>query len=92
MKTDVLFRKKSTAGVYTKEGENICPPSKIIYMKYHLINILLGRMFLTWKQIVMNIYKYNVKTIFENKHWKHVFKTSKMSVQTWHWEQVINKW
>ena len=25
------FQKKSAAGKYTKEGENICPPSKIIY-------------------------------------------------------------
>ena len=25
-------QKKSTAGEYTKEGENICPPSKIIYI------------------------------------------------------------
>ena len=25
------FQKKSTADEYTKEGENICPPSKIIY-------------------------------------------------------------
>ena len=33
------------SGEYTKEGENICPPSKIIYMKYLLI--LLDRMFLT---------------------------------------------
>ena len=44
------FQKKSTAGVYTKEGENICPPSKIIYMKY------------LW-QNVFDI-KYSVKTIF----------------------------
>ena len=42
--------KLSTAGEYTKEGENICPPSKIIYMKYLLI--LLGRMFLTLKHAV----------------------------------------
>ena len=53
---------KSTAGEYTKEGENICPPSKIIYMEYLLI--LLGRMFLTLKHVVINIYKYSVKTIF----------------------------
>ena len=52
----------STAGEYTKEGENICPPSKIIYMKYLLI--LLGRTFLTSKHAVINIYKYSVKTIF----------------------------
>ena len=56
------FQKKRTAGVYTKEGENICPPSKTIYMKYLLI--LLGRMFLTLKHIVINMYKYSVKTIF----------------------------
>ena len=56
------FQKKSTAGEYTKEGENNCPPSKIIYMKYLLI--LLGRMFLTLKHVVINIYKYIVKTIF----------------------------
>ena len=64
------FQKKSTAGEYTagprrgkigKEGENICPSSKIIYMKYLLI--LLGRMFLTWKHVVINIYKYSVKPI-----------------------------
>ena len=54
--------KKSTAGEYTKEGENICPPGKIIYMEYLLI--LLGRMFLTLKHVVINIYKYSVKTIF----------------------------
>ena len=32
------FQKKSTAGEYTKvkERENICPPSKIIYMEYFL--------------------------------------------------------
>ena len=29
MKT-CTFQKKSTAGENTKEGENICPPSKII--------------------------------------------------------------
>ena len=29
MKT-CTFQKKSTTGEYTKEGENICPPSKII--------------------------------------------------------------
>ena len=57
------FQKKSTAREYTKEGKNICPgPSKIIYMKYLLI--LLGRMFLTLKHVVINIYKYNVETIF----------------------------
>ena len=53
--------KKSTAGEYTKEGENICAPSKIIYMEYLLI--LLGRMFLTLKHVVINSYKYSVKTI-----------------------------
>ena len=41
---------------------NICPPSKIIYMKYLLI--LLGRMILTLKHAVINIYKNSVKTIF----------------------------
>ena len=56
------FQKKSTAGEYTKEGENICPPSKIIYLRYLLI--LLGRMFLTLKNVVINIYKYSVKTMF----------------------------
>ena len=25
------FQKKSTAGEYTKEGENVCPPRKIVY-------------------------------------------------------------
>ena len=32
------FQKKSTAGEYTKvkEREDICPPSKIIYMEYLL--------------------------------------------------------
>ena len=44
---EINFSEKSTAGEYTKEGENICPPNKIIYMKYLLI--LLGRMFLTLK-------------------------------------------
>ena len=58
----MYFSEKSTAGEYTKEGEIICPPSKIIYMKYLLI--LLGRMFLTLKHVVINIYKYSVKTIF----------------------------
>ena len=53
------FQKKSTAREYTKEGENICPPSEIIYMKYLLI--LLG---LTLKHVVINIYKYSVETIF----------------------------
>ena len=56
------FQKKSTTVEYTKEGENICPPSKIIYMEYLLI--LLGRMFLTLKYVVINIYQYSVKTIF----------------------------
>ena len=51
------FHKQSTASEYTKEGENICPPIKIIYMKYT------GRMFLTLKHVI-NIYKYSVKTIF----------------------------
>ena len=45
MKICTFQKKKVQRGVYTKEGENICPPSKIIYMKYLLI--LLGRMFLT---------------------------------------------
>ena len=58
----MYFSEKSTAGEYTKEGGNICPPSKITYMKYLLI--LLGRMFLTLKHVVINIYKYNVKAIF----------------------------
>ena len=58
----MYFSEKSTAGEYTKEGENIYPPSKIIYMKYLLI--LLGRMFLTLKHVVISIYKYSVKTIF----------------------------
>ena len=58
----MYFLEKSTAGEYTKEGENICPPSKIIYMKYLII--LLGRTFLTSKHAVINIYKYSVKTIF----------------------------
>ena len=58
----MYFSEKSTAGEYTKEGENICPPSKIIHMKY--LFILLGRMFLTLKHAVINIYKYSVKTIF----------------------------
>ena len=58
----IYVQKKSTAGEYTKEGGNICPPSKIIYMKYLLI--LLGRMFLTLKYAVINIYKYSVKTTF----------------------------
>ena len=58
----MYFSEKSTAGEYAKEGENICPPSKIIYMKYLLI--LLARMFLTLKHAVINIYKYSVKTIF----------------------------
>ena len=58
----MYFSEKSTAGEYIKEGENICPPSKIIYMKY-LLN-LLGRMSLTLKHAVINIYKYSVKTIF----------------------------
>ena len=38
---NMYFSEKSTAGDYTKEGENICPPSKIIYNKYLLI--LLGQ-------------------------------------------------
>ena len=58
----MYFSEKSTAGEYTKKGENICPPSKIIYMKY--LSILLGRMFLTLKHVVINIYKYSVKAIF----------------------------
>ena len=63
MKICTFQKKKSTAGEYTKEpGEHICPPSKIIYMKYLLI--LLGRMFLTLEYVVINIYKYSVKTIF----------------------------
>ena len=62
MKICTFRQKKSTAGEYTKEGENVCPPSKIIYMEYLLI--LLGRMFLTLKHVVINIYKYSVKTIF----------------------------
>ena len=58
----MYFSEKSIAGEYTKEGENICPPSKIIYIKYLLI--LLGRMFLTLKHAVISIYKYSVKNIF----------------------------
>ena len=58
----MYFSEKSTAGEYTKDEENICPPSKIFYMKYLLI--LLGRMFLILKHAVINIYKYSVKTIF----------------------------
>ena len=58
----MYFSEKSTAGEYTKEAESICPPSKIIYMKYLLI--LLGRMFLTLKHVVINIYEYSVKAIF----------------------------
>ena len=57
----MYFSEKSTAGDYTKEGENICPPSKI-NMKYLLI--LLGRMFLTLKHAIINIYKYSVKAVF----------------------------
>ena len=34
---NMYFSEKSTAGEYTKEGENVCPPSKIICMKYLLI-------------------------------------------------------
>ena len=45
-----------------RRGENICPLSKIIYMEYLLI--LLDRMFLTLKHVVINIYKYGVKTVF----------------------------
>ena len=40
----------------------MCPPSKIIYMKYLLT--LLGRMFLTLKNVVINIYKYSLKALF----------------------------
>ena len=58
----MYFSEKSTAGDYIKEGENICPPSKIIYMKYLLI--LLGRRFLTLKHAIINIYKNSVETIF----------------------------
>ena len=58
----MYFSEKSTTDEYTKEGENVCPPSKIIHMKYLLI--LLGRMFLTLKHAVINVYKYRVKTIF----------------------------
>ena len=53
----MYFSEKSTVGEYTEEGGNICPPSKIIYMKYLLI--LLGRIFLTLKQdtnIIENIF------------------------------------
>ena len=56
------FQKKGTAGENTKEGENICPPSKMINMKY--LFILLGRIFLVLKHVVINIYKRSVKTIF----------------------------
>ena len=56
------FQKKSTEGEYIKEGKHICPPSKIIYMKYFLI--LLGKMFLKLKYAVINFYKSSVKTIF----------------------------
>ena len=27
----MYFQKENTAGEYTKEEENICPPSKIVY-------------------------------------------------------------
>ena len=58
-----ISEKEGTAGEYIiKEGEHIYPPSKIIYMKYLLI--LLGRMFLTLKHVLTNIYKNSVKTIF----------------------------
>ena len=53
----MYFSEKSTAGEYTKAGENVCPPSKIIYMKYFLI--LLGRMFLIYKVQTL------LKTCFE---------------------------
>ena len=46
---------------YTKEGEISVLQVKY-FMKYLLI--LLGRMFLTLKQVVINIYKFSVKTIF----------------------------
>ena len=59
---NMYFSEKSTAGEYTKEGENVYPPCKIIYMKYLLI--LLGRMFLTLKHAVIDIYKFSVKIIF----------------------------
>ena len=55
------FQKKVQQVIY-QGGGNICPPSKIINMKYLLI--LLGRMFLTLKHAVINIYKYSVKTMF----------------------------
>ena len=64
----MYFSEKSTEGEYIKEGEHIWPPSKIIYMKYLLI--LLGRMFLTLKHAVINIYKNSVKTIFYKKIYK----------------------
>ena len=62
----MYFSEKSTEGEYIKEGEHICLPSKIIYMKYLLI--LLDKMFLTLKHVVINIYKNSVKTIFYKKN------------------------
>ena len=62
MKICIFQKKVQQVNIPIKEGENICPPSKIIYMKDLLI--LLGRMFLTLKHVVINIYKYSVKTIF----------------------------
>ena len=58
----MYFSEKSTEGEYIKEWEHISPPTKIVYIKYILI--LLGRMFLTLKHAVINIYKNSVKTIF----------------------------
>ena len=48
---------------YTKEGGNICPPSKIIYMKYLLI--LLGRMFLTLKHVIIKFINTVLKLYFK---------------------------
>ena len=59
----MYFSEKHTAGIlYTKEGENICPPSK----KY-LYEISFN---FTWQNVfeikvfVINMYEYSVKTIF----------------------------
>ena len=52
------FSEKSRAGLFTEEGENICPPNEIAQNIFDI------------KNIVIHIYKYSVKIIFQNNHYE----------------------
>ena len=48
------FSEESKAVLFTEEGENICPPNKIVHNVFLL------------KNIVIDIYEYSVKIIFRS--------------------------